>query len=198
MKLYAFKWVPEFAQGLVKDLRVRWACEEAGIPLEIKLITFENSKAAEYRMLQPFGQVPALVDEDLVLFESGSILIHLGKKSPSIMPADKIGQARATTWVFAALNSVEPYTASEFYPEVSKAKLADLSQWLGNKEFLESQFTIGDIAMTTVLREADRRKILDPYPVLLKYLRRCEARAPFKKALEAQLKTFAENTPPAN
>jgi glutathione S-transferase len=105
----AFKMVPPFAQGVVRDLRVRWALEEAGLPYKTKLIDPTIQGTAEYRALQPFGQVPIYEEDGLKLFESGSILLHIASRCPELMPADEVGRARATTWVFAALNSIEPF-----------------------------------------------------------------------------------------
>src|SRR5205807_7880100 len=102
----AFRWVPDFARGLVRDLRVRWALEEAGLPYREKLIGPEDQASADYRARQPFGQVPAFEEDGLSLFESGAIVLHIGARSPALMPSDDAGRARATTWVFAAVNSI--------------------------------------------------------------------------------------------
>jgi glutathione S-transferase len=106
--LSAFRWVPPLAQGLVRDLRVRWALEEAGIPYQERLIGPEDQSTAAYRALQPFGQVPAIETGDLKLFESGAIVIHIAEMSDALMPSDPHGRARTSAWIFAALNSVEP------------------------------------------------------------------------------------------
>ena len=105
----AFRWVPDFAKGLVRDLRVRWALEEAGLPYQAKLITHEEKLTPSYRALQPFSQVPSYRDDDVVLFESGAIVLHVARASAALLPTDQAGRARATAWVFAALNSVEPF-----------------------------------------------------------------------------------------
>ncbi len=151
----AFKMVPPFAQGVVRDLRVRWALEEAGLPYKTKLIDPTIQGSAEYRALQPFGQVPIYEEDGLALFESGSIMLHIASRCPELMPADEIGRARATTWVFAALNSIEPFAqqlaaldlfypgkewAKGYRPEVermAKQRLAELAAWLGDREYLE-------------------------------------------------------------
>src|SRR6202030_3283051 len=104
-----YNWVPDFARGLVRDLRVRWALEEAGLEYQVKLITHEEKLSPSYRALQPFSQVPCYQDDDVALFESGAIVLHIGRKSAALLPTDQAGQARATAWVFAALNSVEPF-----------------------------------------------------------------------------------------
>ncbi len=108
IKVSAFRWVPPFARGLVRDLRVRWALEEVGLPYEARLIGPEDQKSAGYRAMQPFGQVPAYEEDDLVLFESGAILLHIAGKSDVLMPTDAKARARTTAWMFAALNSIEP------------------------------------------------------------------------------------------
>jgi glutathione S-transferase-like protein len=105
----AYNWVPDFAKGLVRDLRVRWALEEAGLPYQVKLITHEEKLTPSYRVLQPFSQVPSYRDDDVVLFESGAIILHIASTSDALLPTDHVGRARATAWVFAALNSVEPF-----------------------------------------------------------------------------------------
>src|SRR5260370_19982597 len=102
-------WVPDFAKGLVRDLRARWALEEAGLEYQVNLVTVEERQTTAYRAQQPFSQVPAYQDDDVMLFESGAIVLHVGRKSAALLPTDQAGQARATAWVFAALNSVEPF-----------------------------------------------------------------------------------------
>src|SRR5262252_2685201 len=109
IKVSAFRWVPQFAQGLVRDLRVRWALEEAGCPYEERLIDQQSKNSAEYRSWQPFGQVPVFEEDGLVLFESGSIVLHIAERSPALMPADESSRARVKTWMFAALNSIEQH-----------------------------------------------------------------------------------------
>src|SRR5688500_744593 len=109
IKVSAFRWVPPFAQGLVRDLRARWALEEAGLPYEELLIGPDDQKTPDYRRWQPFGQVPAIEDDGLVLFESGAIVLHVAEKSPALLPTDAAARAQVRTWVFAALSSVEPH-----------------------------------------------------------------------------------------
>src|ERR1700688_1912992 len=108
-RLTAFKWVPPFAQGLVRDMRVRWALEEAGLPYEENLLTFGDQNTPEHRAVQPFGQVPVYEEDGLTLFESGSIVMHIGEKSPVLLPVEPGARARVRTWIIAALNSVEPH-----------------------------------------------------------------------------------------
>jgi glutathione S-transferase len=216
IRLTAFRWVPPFAQGLVRDLRPRWALEEAGIPYEVQLIGQEDQKSAEYRKRQPFGQVPVLDDGEISLFESGSIVLHIAEKSPALMPQNAAGRARVRTWVIAALNSVEQHvqnlaTIDLFNPDKAWAierrpaavemlmdRLGKLNTWLEGEEYLEEdRFTAADLMMTTVLRNLRHTDILKKdFPMLEKYRLRCEARPAFGKALAAQMKTFEENAPP--
>lgn len=211
IRVSAFKWVPPFAQGVVRDLRVRWALEEAGLPYEARLIDPEVQASAGYRSMQPFGQVPVLEEDGLVLFESGAIALHIAERSEVLLPADAAGRARATTWVFAALNSIEPrvqmlaeldlFAAGQEWarlrrPELEQAtrkRLSDLAAYLGGREYLEDRFTVGDLMMTTVLRILRHTDLLDAEPNLKAYKERCEARPAFQRALAAHLKPFAEH-----
>lgn len=204
----AFKWVPPFAQGLVRDLRARWALEEAGLPYEVKLIDPTIQASADYRARQPFGQVPVLEDDGLVLFESGAIVLHVGARSEALLPRDPHARARAVTWVFAALNSVEIaiqglaeidlFHASEDWgkarrPQVEEwvvQRLRELAAALGDREYLEGRFTAGDLMMTTVLRILRHTDLLDREPRLKAYKERCEARPAFQRALRGQLSAF--------
>lgn len=211
----AFRWVPPFAQGLVRDLRVRWALEEAGLPYQVRLIGFEDQATPQYRALQPFGQVPVYEEDGLVLFESGAIVLHVGERSEILLPADAAGRARARTWVFAALNSMEPvfdplgdidlFHAGEEWtrvrrPQAEQAvldRLGRLADWLGQREYLEGRFTAGDLMMTTVLRNLRHTDLVARFPNLEAYKARCEARPAFRKALADQLAAFEENAPQA-
>jgi glutathione S-transferase len=214
--VYAFKWVPPFAQGLVRDLRVRWALEEAGRPYQEVLIDHEAKNGADYLALQPFGQVPAYEEDGLQLFESGAIVLRIAARSEALMPHDGAARARAVQWVFAALNSVEPHVQQialilGFYKDEEWAKLRrpsaldmaerrldQLAGRLGDKPFLEEGgFTVGDLMMTTVLRIGNSCGLLDGRPTLSAYVARCESRPAFQKALADQLRPFAENAPPA-
>jgi glutathione S-transferase len=204
----AFKWVPPFAQGLVRDLRVRWALEEAGLPYRVKLIDPEIQKSSDYRAWQPFGQVPILEENGRVLFESGAILLHIAERSEVLLPSDPEQRARAVTWVFAALNSIEvriqQLTEIDLFfkeqewakarrPQAESAaavRLADLAKWIGDREYLEEQFTVGDLMMTTVLRIPRHTDLIEREPILAAYKARCEARPPFKRALDAQMADF--------
>ena len=209
----AFRWVPPFAQGYVRDLRIRWALEEAGIPYEADLIDSDIAKSEGYRDWQPFGQVPAYRDGEVEMFESGAIVLHIAERSEALSPVDPAGRARMTTWVIAALNSIEPHVQTfvnldAFYAGEAWAKerrpsaqamverrLASLAKWLGDKDYLEDRFTAGDLMMTTVLRELVDSGLLAAVPTLDAYRRRCEARPAFGRAMEAQLQPFRENAP---
>ncbi|WP_163996575.1 glutathione S-transferase family protein [Pyxidicoccus caerfyrddinensis] len=208
----AFKWVPPFAQGVVRDLRVRWALEEAGLPYEARLIDPNVQASAEYRALQPFGQVPIFEENGLKLFESGAIVLHIASRSEVLLPSDAAGKARAMTWVFAALNSIEIHVqqlaeidlfaadkewAKLHRPDVEKAtlrRLRELATWLGDREYLEGRFTVGDLMMTTVLRTLRHTHLLDAEPKLKAYKERCEARPAFQRALKAQMAAFEQHS----
>ena len=204
----AYKWVPPFAQGQVRDLRARWACEEAGIPYKSKLIGFEDQSTPQYRAWQPFGQVPAMEDDGIVMFESGAIVLHIGEKSEALLPRDAQGRARAITWLFCALNTIEVVIGQygdlyfhqkeawvkEREPQLVQAvqkRLKELAAALGGKDYLEGRFTIGDLMMSTVFRILDDHpQFLNAEPTLAAYKKRCEARPAFQRALAAQLNDF--------
>jgi glutathione S-transferase len=208
----AFRWVPPFAQGFVRDLRIRWALEEAGLPYSVALIGLEDRQSGAYRQWQPFGQVPAYRDDEVEMFESGAVVLHIAAKSDALSPSDAAGRARTTTWVIAALNSVEPHAQTfiqlddnagedwaKAYRERVEAALTErltaLSAWLGRKDYLEDRFTAGDLMMTTVLRELVDSGMLARFPNLDAYRARCEARPAFAAALEAQMQVFRDNAP---
>ncbi|HUR42940.1 MAG TPA: glutathione S-transferase family protein [Aestuariivirga sp.] len=207
----AFKGVPDFAKGLVRDLRPRWALEEAGLPYKTRLLDQGEQNKPEYRALQPFGQVPIMDDNGVVLFESGAILLHIGAKSETLLPNDPIARARATQWLIAALNSVEPSLVSLFLIDVifvkeewaklrrpgalefAKRRLTGLSNSLGNKPYLDGdRFTVGDLMMATVLRIPAYTDIVTSDARLGAYLTRCTGRPAFKRALDAQLGDFKD------
>lgn len=213
IEVTAFRWVPPFAQGYVRDLRVRWALEEAGLPYEAKLIDRQIQTSHAYRQQQPFAQVPAYKDDDVEMFESGAIVLYLADKSEALAPKDPAGRARVITWVVAALNSIEPWVQNfvhldafhageawtkERRPQVEamvNERLAQLSAWLDGRDYLEGRFTAGDLMMTTVLRELVDSGVLAKFPILDAYRGRCEARPAFGRAMEAQLQPFRENAP---
>jgi len=211
----AFKWVPPFAQGLVRDLRVRWALEEAGLSYDQKLLGPGEQDSAEHRAVQPFGQVPVYEEGDLTLFESGSIVMHVAQKSPALLPADEAGRARVLQWMFAALNSVEPHVlnvtaldhffANEEWAKGRRAsaeqmmgkRLLGLSRALDTREYLVDRFTAADLVMTTVLRFLRHTQVLAGYPNLAAFQARCEARPAFQRALTAQMSNFERYAPKA-
>jgi glutathione S-transferase len=211
IQVSAFRWVPAFAQGYVRDLRVRWALEEAGLAYQTVLIDAAVQNSAGYRRWQPFGQVPAYRDGEVEIFESGAIVLHVAARSVALMPQDAAGRARVMTWVLAALNSIEPATrnlidiedSGDAWPQAPRARaealvnerLASLSAWLGANDYLEKQFSAGDLMMTTVLRELGDSPILAKFPTLAAYFRRCEARPAFVRALAAQMRDFQDNAP---
>jgi glutathione S-transferase len=205
----AFRWVPPFAQGHVRDLRVRWALEEAGLPYETRLLEQGDQDKPEYRALQPFGQVPILEEDGHALFESGAIVLHIGERSEVLLPKDPLARARATQWVIAALNSIEPHLMNVaiidlFYADQEWAKLrrpgavefasrrlASLSKALGEKPYLDGErFTAGDLMMAAVLRI--RQDLVRNDKRLAAYVERCTARPAFKRALDAQLGDFRD------
>jgi glutathione S-transferase len=206
----AFKWVPPFARGLVRDLRVRWALEEAGIPYKTRLIGQQDQASPEYRAQQPFGQVPVFEENGLVLFESGAIVLHVGERSETLLPKDPAGRARAITWVFAALNSIETvaqplagldlfYEGQEWAklrrPEAErlvKVRLSELAESLGDREYLDDRFTAGDLMMTTVLRLLRHTPLVKAEPRIAAYQERCEARPAFQRALAGQMNDFEQ------
>lgn len=210
IKVSAFRWVPDFVRGLVCDLRVRWALEEAGLPYESRLIGPDDQKSPGYRAMQPFGQVPAYEEDGLVLFESGAILLHIAERSDVLMPREANSRARMTAWMFAALNSIEPHIqnlvaidlfhakeewAKERRPgvlQMAQTRLTALADWLNGRDYLEGHFTAADLLMTTVLRIPRHTDLVAQIPVLDAYRLRCEGRPAFKKALATHMADFVE------
>ncbi len=209
IQVTAFKWVPPFAQGSVRDIRVRWALEEAGLGYDDRLLGFEDTATPQYRALQPFGQVPAYRDDTVQMFESGAIVLWIAQSSDQLMPADPAGRAMVMTWLFAASNSIEPYVAPladidlfhageawtvDRRPQVEeqlRKKLGDLQTALGDRQwFANDRFSAADILMTHVLRDLRHTLIVADYPALAAYVARAEARPAFKRALADQLKPF--------
>jgi glutathione S-transferase len=205
----AFAWVPDFARGQVRDLRARWALEEAGLPYATRLLRQGDQDASEYRALQPFGQVPVFQEDGFVLFETGAIVLHIGERSEVLLPRDPAARAHATQWVIAALNSIEPFAMQLalidiFYEDDEWAKLrrpgaADfvrrrlggLASALGHKPYLGGErFTAGDLMMSSVLRVLDHTDLVAEHANLAEYKARCEDRPAFKRALAAQLADF--------
>lgn len=206
----AYKWVPPFAQGLVRDLRARWALEEISLPYRVDLIAHPDRLSPDHVARQPFAQIPVYEEDGLTLFESGAILLHIAEKSEALLPRDPAGRARAIQWVFAALNSVEQFVQGyvaldAFYPNEEWAKLrkpsaraqldarlAQLSQRLAKREYLEDRFTAGDLMMSNVLRILRDTDVLAAFPNLAAYRARCEARPAFQRALTGQLGDFEQ------
>ncbi len=206
--LTTFDWVPEAPRGLVRDLRVRWALEEAGLPYRVESVPFRD-KQPEHFTHQPFGQVPWLTDGDISIFESGAILLHLGEKSKKLLPSDPQPRAEAVEWLFAALNSVEmaslPWTMSKFMGMPSDGPMAKffddflnlhrlqhMETVLAGREWLAGTFSIADILMADVLRVVDRFEGLKSYPACRAYVARATSRPAFVKAYADQMAHFAK------
>jgi glutathione S-transferase len=206
----AFDWVPEFARGLVRDLRVRWALEEIGRPYETELLNARSSRPEAYLTRQPFDQVPAFTDGDLELFETGAILLYLGEQDDRLLPADGQQRWTAIAWLFASLNSVEPVItrivgydifhkdkpwaaeAREASLGLCRQKLKRVNDALAGKDWLAGEFSVADIAMVTVLNGLRHTDLVAENPPLADYHARGSARPAYKRALEAQ---YADFTP---
>ena len=212
-EITAFRWVPDFAAGLVRDLRIRWALEEIERPYRVRLLDATNPRPAEYFQEQPFGQVPAYRDDQVQLFESGAILIHLAIEDERLLPFDRNKRMRSVAWLIAALNSVEPIIfqllavdifnrgqewTKERRPQIVEfleTRLRNLSDALGGKEWFEGRFTIGDLMVVAVLRQLRHTDIVGKFPNLAALVARAEARPAFKQALADQLAVFKEHQP---
>ena len=213
IEVSVLRWVPPYAQGLVRDLRVRWALEEAGLSYGERVIGPEDQANPHYRAIQPFGQVPAYMDDDVILFESGAIVLWIAESSQTLLPTDATGRARVHAWMFAALSSVEPVLqnladldlfvdagpwAKERRPTLLKranSRLLDLARVLESRDYLEGQFTAGDLMMASVLRIPRHLPVVGNIPTLAAYLARCESRPAFQRALASQLAVFQRNEP---
>ncbi|MEO7634314.1 MAG: glutathione S-transferase family protein [Sphingomicrobium sp.] len=213
IEVTAFRWVPPFAAGLVRDLRVRWALEEIDRPYRVRLLDALHPRPAEYLREQPFGQVPAFRDGDVQLFESGAILIHLGLQDDRLLPRDINPRMRGIAWLVAALNSVEPVIfelgaidlfhrgegwTEERRPQVVEQlteRLGKLAEALGDGPWLEDNFTIGDLMTVSVLRNLRHTDLVTAHPILGPYLARGEARPAFQRALADQLAVFKTHQP---
>ena len=205
----AFEYSPDGGQGQARDMRVRWALEEVGLPYDVRLVSFEAMKQPAHRKLQPFGQIPTFEDGDLTLFESGSIVLHLAQRHAGLLPQEEKARARAITWMFAALNTVEPSIVErELMPYLEKEKpwyaerlafveqrvrerLGELSNRLDGAEWLDGAFSAGDLMMVCVLRRLDETSIVSEFPRLAAYVARGMARPAFQRAFEAQHKLYA-------
>lgn len=204
----AFRWVPSFAQGQVRDLRARWALEEAGLSYTTRLLKQGENKTSEYRSLQPFGQVPMFDEDGHVLFESGAIVLYIGERSEALLPQEPHARSRAIQWTIAALNSVEPsvmnvadieiFNAGEQWAELrregardeARRRISCVATALGGKPYLDGErFTAGDLLMSSVLRI---NPALIEHDNLRAYVERCTSRPAFKRALQAQLNDFEQ------
>ena len=209
----AFERSPDRGQGLARDMRVRWALEEAGEPYDVRLVSFSEMKESAHRMLHPFGQIPTYEEGDLTLFESGAIVFHIAQRHAGLLPDDANARARAIAWMFAALNTVEPPIVEreqDPYAEGDKSwykerlplleaririRLGELSSRIGDADWLDGEFSAGDLLMVMVLRRLDGMNILDEYPNLSAYVARGEARPAYKRAFAAQLAVFTGKPP---
>lgn len=210
INVYAFASVPPFAQGIVRDLRVRWALEEAGIPYSVKLVGSGPGLLApeDYRRIQPWAQVPTIEDGDLTLFESGAIVHYIAERSEKLLPKDAAGRALVMQYMFTAMNTVEPHVqnlasidlfyanegwAKERRPgalDMVRTRFTGLARCLDGKDYLAGSFSAADVLMTTVLQILRHTKVVEEFPVIDAYKKRCEARPAFRKALDAQMADF--------
>jgi glutathione S-transferase len=204
----AFEHSPDRGKGLARDMRVRWALEEVGQPYEVRLVSFAEMKAPAHRALHPFGQIPTYEEGDLVLFESGAIVFHLAQRHAGLLPGDAHARARAITWMFAAVNTIEPPILDlqnirllerdkpwydERLPGVMdrvRNRLGELSARLGDADWLDGGFSAGDLMMVEVLLRLRASGLLDEYPKLAAYVARGEARPAYQRAFAAQLAVF--------
>ncbi len=204
----AFERSPDGGRGLARDTRVRWALEEVGQPYEVRLVSFHAMKEPAHLALHPFGQIPTYEEGDLALFETGSIVFHLAQRHAGLLPDDAGARARAITWMFAALNTVEPAIldlviarilegdkpwSRERLPLVQdriRERMKQLSARLGDADWLDGAFSAGDLMMVSVLLRLKTSGILGEYPNLSAYVARGEARPAFRRAFDAQLAVF--------
>ncbi|MDM0054727.1 glutathione S-transferase family protein [Variovorax fucosicus] len=211
--LTAFERSPDGGKGLARDTRVRWALEEAGLPYAVRLVSFRAMKEAAHLALHPFGQIPTYEEGDLALFETGSIVLHIAERHPGLFPADANARARAITWMFAALNTVEPPILelvtvkllegdrpwkAERLPLVEervRARLNQLAARLGDGDWLDGGFSAGDLLMVSVLLRLRPSGLLNEFPSLAAYVARGEARPAYQRAFAAQLAINAAPLP---
>jgi Glutathione S-transferase len=209
----AFERSPDRGKGLARDMRVRWALEEVGQAYDVRLLSFTEMKEPAHLALHPFGQIPTYEEGDLALFETGSIVFHIAEHHAGLLPGDANARARAITWMFAALNTVEPPVIEltmarllerdkswyrERLPILEdrvRSRLDQLSNRLGNTDWLDGAFSAGDLMMVTVLLRVKSLAMLDQYPNLSAYLARGEARPAYQRAFAAQLAVFTGNAP---
>ena len=204
----AFEASPDRGQGLARDMRVRWALEEVGQPYEVRLVSFKAMKAPAHLALHPFGQIPTYEEGDLALFESGSIVLHIGERHAGLLPEDPDARARAITWMFASMGTVEPPIlelqnavllekdkpwAAERLPIVQdriRKVLGELARRLGDAEWLDGAFSAGDLMMVHVIARLKPSGLLREFPTLAAYVARAEARPAYQRAFAAQLAVF--------
>jgi glutathione S-transferase len=204
----AFEQSPDRGRGLARDTRIRWALEEAGLPYAVRLVSFAAMKEPAHLALHPFGQIPTYEEGELTLFETGAIILHIAERHGALLPQDMGARARAIAWMFAALNTVEPPIldlvtvrlvegdrawSAERLPLVQeriRARLDQLSAWLGDREWLDGGFGAGDLLMVSVLLRLRMSGMLDAYPNLAAYVARGEARPAYQRAFAAQLAVF--------
>lgn len=205
----AFERSPDRGRGLARDMPVRWALEEVGQAYDVRLLSFAAMKEPAHRALHPFGKIPTLEEGDVAWFESGAILLHVAERHPGLLPGEPTARARALSWLFAALSTVEPpildretawllerdepwYAARLPILEGRiRARLDELAAALGGRDWLDGEFTAGDLMMVTVLRRLRGSGLLDAYPTLAAFVARGEARPAFRRAFEAQRAVFA-------
>jgi len=210
----AFERSPDGGRGLARDTRVRWALEEVGQPYEVRPVSFAAMKQPAHLALNPFGQIPTYEDGELALFETGAIVLHIAGRHAGLLPKDSNSRARAITWMFAALNTVEPPIldlsnarilesdkpwSAERLPLVRdrvRDRLEQLSARLGGADWLDGAFSAGDLMMVSVLIRLKMSGLLNDYPNLAAYVARGEARPAYKRAFEAQLAAFNASPPP--
>ena len=204
----AFEASPDRGQGLARDMRVRWALEEVGQPYEVRLVSFKAMKAPAHLALHPFGQIPTYEEGDLALFESGSIVLHIGERHSGLLPEDPDARARAITWMFASMGTVEPPIlelqnavllekdkpwAAERLPIVQdriRKVLGELARRLGEAEWLDGAFSAGDLMMVHVIARLKPSGLLGEFPTLAAFVARAEARPAYQRAFAAQLAVF--------
>jgi glutathione S-transferase len=209
----AFEHSPDGGKGLARDTRVRWALEEVGQPYDVRLVSFRAMKEPAHLALHPFGQIPTYQEGGLALFETGSIVFHIAGRHAGLLPDDADARARAITWMFAALNTVEPAIlelanarllegdkpwTKERLPLVEdrvRDRLRQLSARLGSADWLDGGFSAGDLMMVSVLLRLKSSGILDEYPNLAAYVARGEARPAYKRAFAAQLAVYSGKPP---
>ena len=209
----AYDWVPDMAKGYVRDLRVRWALEEVGERYAVRTLSWGEQKGAAHRALQPFGQVPTLEEDGLALFESAAIVHYVADTRAGLLPADRAARARAIGWMYAAVNSVEPFVMDHAVTAIFEAdqpwsatrlpivddrireRLRPLAERLSERDWLDGAFSAADLLMVCVLRDLTGQPLLAEFPAIAAYVARGEARPAFARALAAQLADFT-GTPP--